>query len=61
MEEVKPCIISEIEETLARIVFASKDGHRASYNLCVNSSRLGIEGTYSLVASFLRQVLDSGK
>lgn len=33
-------------------------GHGASYDLCVNSSLLGIEGTHSLVASFVRQALD---
>lgn len=36
-------------------------GHSASYDLCVNSSRLGIDGTKNLIADFVRQVLSEKK
>lgn len=36
-------------------------GHSASYDLCVNSSRLGIDGTQNLIADFVRQVLSEKK
>lgn len=36
-------------------------GHSASYDLCVNSSRLGIGGTQNLIADFVRQVLNEKK
>ena len=34
-----------------------KWGHSASYDLCVNSSRLGIEGTVELVKRFVEEVI----
>ena len=36
-------------------------GHGDSYDLCVNSSRLGIDGTQNLIADFVRQVLSEKK
>lgn len=36
-------------------------GHGDSYDLCVNSSRLGIDGTKNLIADFVRQVLSEKK
>ena len=36
-------------------------GHSASYDLCVNASRLGIDGTQKLIADFVRQTLAKKK
>lgn len=59
-EETARKLISEKENNRAsyyNYYTGKKWGHAGSYDLCVNSSRLGIDRTANLIASFVRERL----